>query len=247
MAWAILAAIPLCFLLLLFLIRFRYHAEFESPASLRVTAGVHFLWWRKNIAIEPGRAVWGGNNGADDENGEEVSVADAPGGSGFSGPAQSRPGERGAVRLPEFLTTRLGKARARARKAGTKWILDPGVWRQLILFLWRSGRRTLWLIRPRMESLHIALADAYALGRVAGAWSVLAGTFPELACGVTYGFGAAEAAVKVRAGGRFTALGILTLLLLSITTFPWAGLASRFADCWRDPRLTRWQRRVLLP
>jgi threonine/homoserine/homoserine lactone efflux protein len=75
----------------------------------------------------------------------------------------------------------------------------------------------------------------------------MAGIVPALACDVTYGFGAQESSVKLRGGGRFTALGVFSLLLISVTTFPWAGLAARFAECWRDPRLTRWQRRVLLP
>jgi hypothetical protein len=240
MVWSILAAIPLLFLLALYLLRFRYHVEYESPASLRISAGAHFLWWKKIIAIEPGRAVWGvgGESEADgnDHWEDDASAADPKAGS-----------ERGALRIPEFLATRLIRARNRARKAGTRWVLDPGVWRLLIAFLWKSGRRALWLIHPRLELLHLALQDAYTLGRLAGAWSVLSGTVPALACEVTYGFGAEEASIKARAGGRFTALGVVALLLLSVTTFPWAGLASRFADCWRDPRLTRWQRRVLLP
>lgn len=239
MAWAILAAIPILFLLLLYLIRFRYHVEYESPATLRISAGAHFLGWKKIISVEPFRAVWGGEGQNDHE---EPHDEDAD---PLSGPEYR--GQRGALRLPDFLTARLRRLKDRARKAGTRWVMDPGVWRLLILFLWRSGRRALWLVHPRMESLHLALKDAWSLGRIAGAWSVLAGTVPALVCEVTYGFGAQEAAVKLRAGGRFTALGVFYLLMISMTTFPWVGLVSRFAECWRDPRLTRWQRRVLLP
>jgi hypothetical protein len=137
--------------------------------------------------------------------------------------------------------------RDRLRRAFSKWILDPGVWRLLIRFSLRSGRRVLGLLGPRLESLQVGLSDAYTLGRAAGAWSVLAGTFPALACPVSYAFEAKEAGARARLGGRFTGLGALAFALLTLTTFPWAGLASRFLHCWRDPRLSRWQRRVLLP
>jgi hypothetical protein len=102
-------------------------------------------------------------------------------------------------------------------------------------------------VRPRLEALHIGLENAFDLSRLAAAWSVAAATVTALDCPVTYGFGAREAELRLRVGGRFTGLRVAAMALLSLTTFPWAALAGRFAQCWRDPVLTRWQRRVLLP
>ena len=246
MVWAILAAIPLLFLLLLYAVRFHYHAEYESPAVLRFTAGMRFLWIRKTLAVEPGRALWGHENenegyaGDDDDLFEESQPAAAASG-------EARDGQRGALRLPDAWALGLARFRARLRKAGARWILDPGVWRLMLRYAWGEGRRALWLLGPRLESLHLGLSDAYSLARLAAVWSALAGMFPALACPVSYGFGARESEIRTRVGGRFTALGVLIFALLSITSIPWAGLYSRYADCWRDPRLTRWQKRVLLP
>ena len=262
MAWPIIAGVPvllLClFLALLYCVRFHYHAEYESPAALRFAAGVRFFWYRKSIAIEPGRALWGHENDNDeDEDETEASAASAAAGSPAAGnpgpvtPGDSTPasdlGQRGALSLPDAWVTAFAKLKDRLRNASAKWILDLGVWRLLIRYAWRAGRRVLWLLHPRLESLHLGVANAYDLARMAAAWSALAGTFPALACPVSYGFGAREFEARFRCGGRFTGLGVLGFALVSLTSFPWAGLASRFAHCWRDPRLARWQRRVLLP
>ena len=246
MVWAILAAIPLLFPILLYCVRFHYHAEYESPAALRLTAGMRFLWIRKSVAVEPGRALWGHEDESDDEDDGEAGP-DQAAEHYTAEPGPEHDGQRGALRLPESWATGLARLRDRLRKASARWVLDPGVWRLLLRYTWGEGRRALWLLSPHLESLHLGLSDAYSLARLAAVWSALAGTFPALACPVSYGFGTREFDVKARVGGRFTALGVLVFALISITSIPWTGLASRFADCWRDPRLTRWQKRVLLP
>jgi hypothetical protein len=128
-----------------------------------------------------------------------------------------------------------------------KWILDPKVWRLLAAFGWRSGRRAVWLLGPRIESLHLGLENAYDLARFASVWSVAQATLPALACPVSYGFGGKQTEIRVRMGGRFTALGLALLGLFSLTTFPFGPLLRRLAHCWRDPELAGWQKRVLLP
>ena len=261
MVWSILAAIPLLALLALWLVRFRYHLEYESPAALRVVAGVHFLGWKKILKAEPLRAF--GDAHPDGDGGTPASgptpEADAKGTAGFgrpdpgghnpTGPADPDPwaGQRGALRLPDAWAAWFGRSRARFRRAGLKWLLDPGVWRLLAAFAWRSGRRILRLAQPQLDSLHIGLANAYDLARLASIWSVAQATLPALACPVSYGFGAREAEIRARLGGRFTALDAVLLALLSMTTFPFGGLLRRFAHCWREPELAGWQKRVLLP
>lgn len=260
MVWSIMAAIPLLALLALWLIRFRYHLEYESPAALRVVAGIHFLWWHKTLSADPLRALGSesdedngkpGSGSASEHAGETPSGRHAPGNNGLDGggPGASDgfAGQRGALRLPDSWMSFLGHIRNRFRRAGLKWVLDPGVWRLLAGFGWRSSRRVLWLARPRMQSLHLGLANAYDLSRLASAWSVAQATLPALACPVSYGFGARAAEIRVRLGGRFTALDVAVLGLVSLTTFPFRGLLRRFAQCWRDPELAGWQKRVLLP
>lgn len=260
MVWSILAAIPLLFLFALWLIRFRYHLEYESPAALRVAAGVHFLWWGKTLSADPLRAVGIGSEEEDGkpDPGPSSRTAEAgrsgekpPGNPGVDrggpGASDGLAGQRGALRLPDSWLAFFGRVRERFRRAGLKWVLDPGVWRLLAGFGWRSSRRVLWLARPRLETLHVGLPNAYDLARLASAWSVAQATVPALACPVSYGFGARAAEVRARLGGRFTALDAALLGLLSLTTFPFGGLLRRFAHCWRDPELAGWQKRVLLP
>lgn len=237
MVWSLLAAVPLLALLALWLIRFRYHLAYSSPAELRVVAGVRFLFWEKVLSVDPLRAMRGGDSLDPDE---PVPAPAPPTDPGLAG-------QRGALRLPDSWLKRLARLQERFRLAGRKWILDPGMWRAVLLYGWRSGRRSLWLVRPRLEMLHLGLENAYDLSRIASAWSVAAATVPALRCPVTYGWGISEAELRLRVGGRFTGLGVAVLGLVSLTTFPWAALARRFAQCWRDPALTRWQRRVLLP
>jgi len=243
MVWSILAAIPLLALLALWLFRFRYHLEYESPDALRVVAGVHFLWWKKILTAEPLRFF-----GADAPHGEGAAPASGPGRNPFGPDAPDAwAGQRGALSLPDAWVTWFGRGRERFRRAGLKWLLDPGVWRLLAAFAWRSSRRVLRMARPRLDSLHIGLENAYDLARLASAWSVAQATLPALACPVSYGFGARKAEIRVRLGGRFTALDAVILVLLSMTTFPFGALLRRFAHCWREPELSGWQKRVLLP
>ncbi len=244
MVWSILAALLLLFLLALWLIRFRYHLEYASPAALRVVAGIHFLGWKKVLSADPLRAI-----GSDpDEDGGDPGPGSASQPKG-DGPdvADGFAGQRGALRLPDSWSSFLGRTRERFRRAGLKWVLDPGVWRIVAGFGWRSSRRVLWLARPRMESLHLGLENAYDLARLASVWSVAQATVPALACPVSYGFGARAAEIRMRLGGRFTALDLAVFGLVSLTTFPFGGLLRRFARCWRDPALAGWQKRVLLP
>lgn len=253
MVWSILAAILLLALLALWLIRFHYHIEYESPAKLRVAAGIHFLWWGKTLATDPLRLLGVGEGvpapGSQPDSAPSSAPSSAPGVSPSDGPAPAGdyPGQRGALRVPDFLGARIGRARDKARQAGLKWALDPRVWRILAAFLWRSGRRALWLLHPRIESLHVGLENAYNLARFASVWSVAQATMPALACPVTYGFGTKEAEIRARLGGRFTALGLAGFGLISLTTFPFGPLLRRFAHCWRHPELAGWQKRVLLP
>jgi hypothetical protein len=257
MVWSILAAILLLALLALWLIRFRYHLEYESPATLRLAAGVHFLWWGKTLATDPLRLLGLGEGKVSSDSGPTPTAGpnSAAGPMRDSGPIPEPgpsgpvdfPGQRGALRLPVTWVEFFAKARGRTRRAGLKWVLEPGVWRLLAAFGWRSGRRVLWLLRPRFESLHLGLENAYDLARFASVWSAAQATLPALACPVTYGFGVSQAEFRVRLGGRFTALGLVLLVLLSLTTFPFGPLLRRFARCWRDPELAGWQKRVLLP
>jgi hypothetical protein len=240
MVWSILAAILLLALFALWLIRFRYHIEFQSPATLRVAAGVHFLWWRKVLATEPLRLL---------HHAEDKSEAGTASGSGGGSPLSPGdfPGQRGALSLPASWIDFFGRIRGGFRQAGLKWMLDLGVWRLLAAFGWRSGKRVLWLLGPRLESRHLGLENAYDLARFASVWSAAQATVPALACPVTYGFGVRQAEIRARMAGSFTALGLLMLGLVSLTTFPFGPLIRRFAACWRDPELAGWQKRVLLP
>jgi hypothetical protein len=156
-------------------------------------------------------------------------------------------GQRGAIRIPDAILRRAYRLRNRFRDALSKWILDFGVWRLILRFSLKSGRRVLRLLRPRLKALHLGMDDAYDLGRIASVWSAVSATVPALACPVEYGFGAPGFALKARVAGGFSGLGALFFGAGTLYTFPWIPLANRFAECWRDPALSRWQRRVLLP
>jgi hypothetical protein len=238
MGWSILAAVPLLALLALWLLRFRYRIEFESPAGLRMSGGIHFLAWKKLFAFDLRRLLDGR---------DKADAADAPPHAAAEPPAFPAGGQAGAVRIPEVWAARIVRIRKRFHEAGRKWILTPAVWKSLAAYVWGSGRRLLRLARPRLQEVHIGLENAYDLARVASVWSVGASALPALACPVTYGFAVRGAELRFRLAGGFSALELAWLGMASLGRFPWRSLAQSFIRCWRDPSLSRWQRRVLLP
>ncbi len=268
MVWVCIAlAIPLLVLLLLHLLRFHFTVAVETPSVLRGSVGVTFLKFRREVIVDAAHAVMGHQDdkvGEEDDEDEE-GLQDAKGaarhteaGSGGGGTSDGKGregvgpeahppgGERGAIRIPDAWIQAARRVRTRLRKAARKWVLDIGVWKILWRFTWKSGRRVVGLLHPAIESLHLSLEDVFSLGRIAAAWSVAAGTLPALACPTEFGF-AQPFAFRTRVAGGFSGLNFLLFALLTLFSFPWAPLAGRFAHCWRDPRLNRWQRRVLLP
>jgi hypothetical protein len=236
MVWVLIAlAVPLLVLLFLFLLRFHFSLDLQTPSTLRGTVGVSLLWFRREISMDAMRALGGDH---DDEHAE----AEAP-----EGISPEPSGQRGAIRIPDAILRRAFRLQNRLRDALSKWILDFGVWRLLLGFSLKSGRRVLRLLRPRLKALHLGMEDAYDLGRIAALWSVVTGAIPALACPVEYGFGSPHFTLKARVAGGFSGLGVLLFGAGTLYTFPWFPLANRFAECWRDPTLSRWQRRVLLP
>jgi hypothetical protein len=251
MVWVLIAlAIPLTGLLSLHLLRFRFTIDVETPAILRGSIGVSFLAFRREVVVDAAQAIRGrgGDGNADDEDGDHQAAtpgADARGRESEAPPGAGT-GQQGAVRIPDRWVRFSDRLQARFRKAVTKWVLDPGVWRIALRFSWKSGRRVIGLIHPAISFLHLCLEDVFALGRISAAWVVAQGMFPALTCPTEFGF-ARPFALRARLSGGFTGLNLLVFGLLTLFTFPWRPLTARFLECWRDPRLTRWQRRVLLP
>jgi len=95
------------------------------------------------------------------------------------------------------------------------------------------------------EFLRVGGKDVTLLGSFAGAWSALTGMLPSLACPVDYGF-LRPFGLHFRIGARASGLGALAAALSLFLSFPWLRLSGRFLHCWRNPRLNRWQRRLLL-
>jgi hypothetical protein len=259
MVWVCIAlSIPVLFLLLLHFLRFHFDLSVETPTTLRGSVGFSFFRFRREVIVDAAQAVMGRQAGHDDadEDGEE---GDWGGNPNFQAvkpsvddPTGENPrnlpdaGQRGALRVPESWHRMVDRFQKRVHKAATKWVLDPGVWRILFRFTMKSGRRVLGLLHPALESMHLSLEDVFDLGRIAAAWSVVRGTIPALACPVEFGF-AQPFAFRARLAGGFSGLDLLLFGLLTLFSFPWLPLGSRFVHCWNDPRLTRWQRRVLLP
>ncbi|MDB5103836.1 MAG: hypothetical protein JWP91_1525 [Fibrobacteres bacterium] len=255
MVWVYIAlAIPVLFLLLLHFFRVHFSIDVETPAVFRGTVGVSFLWFRREaVVLDVAHTVMGHHEEYDeseeegefDESSLDEEVAPAPGTGEGLGP-RSDDGQRGAVGIPESWLLFTKRFRVRTRKAFTKWALDVGVWRLLLRFTLKSGRRVLGLLHPALKFMHLGLEDVYDLGRIAAAWSIVQGTIPALACPVGWGF-TEPFNFKARLAGGFTGLNVLVFGFLTLFSFPWLPLGSRFLHCWRDPRLNRWQRRVLLP
>ena len=260
MVWVCIAlSIPVLFLLLLHFLRFHFNLSIETPATLRGSVGISFFRFRREVTVDAAQAVMGrraGHDDADDDDGGvgvwssnpnfqamKPSAGDSAGG---DPPSLPDAGQRGALRVPESWHRMMDRFQKRVHKAATKWVMDPGVWRILFRFTMKSGRRVLGLLHPALESMHLSLEDVFDLGRIAAAWSVIRGTIPALACPVEFGF-AQPLAFRARLAGGFSGLDLLLFGLLTLFSFPWLPLGSRFVHCWNDPRLTRWQRRVLLP
>jgi hypothetical protein len=255
MVWVCIAlAIPVLFLLLLHFLRFHFNVSIETPSTLRGSVGVSFFRFRREVTVDAAQAVMGRQAGQKDseEDAEDDGDGDREEGAWSRNPNFKAPdspadaGQRGALRVPESWHRLADRFQKRIHKAATKWVLDPGVWRILFRFTLKSGKRVLGLMHPALESLHLSLEDVFDLGRIAAAWSVIRGTIPALACPVEFGF-AQPFAFRARVAGGFSGLNLLLFGLLTLFSFPWLPLGKRFVHCWNDPRLTRWQRRVLLP
>lgn len=257
MVWVLIAlAIPLTGLLLLHLLRFHFTIDVETPAILRGSIGISFLAFRREVVVDAAHAIRGrGSDGADGDGGEDhggdgvgetANPESGPRGPATEGSQGIGTAQQGALRLPDRWVRFTEKLQARFHKAMTKWVLDPGVWRIVLRFSWKSGRRVVGLIHPAIDFLHLCLEDVFTLGRISAAWVVAQGMFPALDCPTEFGF-ARPFALRARLSGGFSALNLAVFGIMTLFTFPWRPLAARFFECWRDPRLARWQRRVLLP
>ncbi|HKP96360.1 MAG TPA: hypothetical protein VJ385_11450 [Fibrobacteria bacterium] len=259
MVWVCIAlSIPVLLLLLLQFLRFHFSIDVRTPASLEASLGLSFLWFRREFSVDAGRAFTPHPHDDEDrdEEGDRQSPAQAERSDAHT-PAGDTPqgreageedgGQRGGLRLPDSWLRHLSRRQARLRKSAIKWALDFGVWRILLRFSLKSGRRVLGLLHPALKFLHLGMEDVYDLGRIAAAWSVLRGTLPALDCPVEFGFNEKPFNLQARLAGGFTGLSALLFGFLTLFSFPWIPLGIRFLHCWRDPRLSRWQRRVLLP
>jgi hypothetical protein len=227
---ACLSAVPAIFLILAYLLRFRYSLEFAFPHAPRGSFAVSFFWFRREFRF-----------GGDDEKNEDEEFSEAS----AAGPdLQGQAGFLGVGARPPF-RRRMRSFRRRLRRAGRRWIVDLPVWRILAGYFARSAFRFLRRLRLGLDFLQVGSADVGAMARFASFWSVLRGAFPALACPVEYGF-ARPFALRLKAGGACSGLGVLFLAATLLFTFPWFRLGARFVHCWRNPRLNRWQRRLLL-
>lgn len=241
MVWVYIAlAIPCLFCLLAFLCKFKLAVEWHSPAAIEATARFSFLGFRREIELS--RADWIDEN---DDREDEAPVAEAA-------PVPEDPvgrtlhGQAGFLLVPSRLSFWLANLKRHFRRAAVRFALDLSVWRALFKYTSQSGRRVLGLLHPRLEYLHVGMEDVVTLGGFAAAWSSLQGIFPGLAAPVEYGFNERPASVKMKLASRFTGWDILVFGVLTLFSFPWIRLASRFIHCWRNPRLSLWQRRLLL-
>ena len=246
MVWVSIAlAIPLLILLLLQFLRFHFSIHAQTPATLQGSLGISFLWFRREMTVDAGRAFSSKADG-EGETGDPEGKKEDPEAEAEFDPGREFPGQRGALRIPGSWQGYFSRLRSRFRQAGAKWMLDFQVWRALIGFAFKSGRRIIRLLHPALKSFHLGMEDVYDLGRIAAAWSVLRGALPALTGDAEFGF-AETFNFRAKVTGGFTGLNVLFFGLTTLFSFPWVILGGRFAHCWRDPRLNRWQRRVLLP
>jgi hypothetical protein len=232
MVWVYIAlAILLTLIFALQLLHFRFAFDLQSPFLAQGTLTVTFPFLRREFALAAGGAH-----------------PPLPGPDAASeGKDMGGKGQRGGLTLPDSWVAFFRRIKGRSRAAAIKCALDFQVWGLLLRFLLKTGKRALGLLHPAMERLSLGLEDAHTLGRIAGYWAVLQGTLPGLACPTEFRFAAPAFTLELRAAGGFTGLNALWFCLMVLFSLPWAGLAARFIQCWRDPELNQWQRRVLLP
>ncbi len=174
----------------------------------------------------------------------------------FSGPGGSRPvstgtpnslvAQRGFVSVPVSWQFRIKSIQKHLRLVLLKFALDPKVWRILFIYLTKTGRRTFRLLHLRLESMHIGMEDVLSLGKIAAVWSSLSVLFLPLRCPIEYAFNEKPGSLKINLTGGFSGLQALAFAGSTVFTFPWVSLGHRFFTSWRNPRLNRWQRRLLL-
>lgn len=246
LAWLLLSFFTVAALLALaaWQLRCRYSFLYIFPYLTQGRMAITFLWWRKEFPL-------GASSEEESDDGEapaagrtsDPQAAPAAVSRPGSGSRRPRPGQEGFVSVP--WKERKARLRIRLKSAGLKWVLDLAVWGHLLGFALRSGFRTLRLAGPSMEHLHVGSANIGGLGRFAAFWSTVTGMVPFLSCPVEYGFDERPFSLRVRISGGCSALGVLAFGLVLFLTIPWRGLASRFAYCWRHPRLNRWQRKLV--
>lgn len=255
--WLLLGVLALgaLFLLALHLIRFRYHFDYAFPHARNGAVTLSFLGWKKQVRFQEDAASSGAATGAATVEptatatgaatveATGAATAKAPGEATGAEPGSSgpRPGQEGFLAVP--FRERMATWKGRLKHAGLKFALDLPVWGLLSVYGLRSGLRTLRLVGPSLERLHLASLDVVNLGRFAAFWSTLAGLAPFLASPVEYRF-AQPFALRFRVSGGCTGLGFLLFVLALLFTVPWASLLGRFRHCWRNPRLNLWQRKV---
>ncbi|MEO7425980.1 MAG: hypothetical protein ABI036_12390, partial [Fibrobacteria bacterium] len=222
MVWVYIAlAIVLLPLLALQLLRFRFALDLNSPFLVKGTLTVTFPFFPREFALAAGGAH------------PPSSSPDAAN----EGKNMGGKGQRGGLTLPDSWVAFFQRLKRRSRAAAIKCALDFQVWRLLLGFLLKTGKRALGLLHPAMERLSLGLEDAHALGRIAAYWAVLQGTLPGLACPTEFRFAAPAFTLELRARGGFSGLNALWFCLTVLFSLPWAGLATRFIQCWRDPEL----------
>jgi hypothetical protein len=248
LAWLLIFALSAAamFLLAAWLIRFRYRLEYAFPDLAQGEMSVSFLLWRKSLPFRPGsrRRSSGDTETAPEAapSHEAAGTAASDPGAGREGPAP-RAGQEGFLAVP--VSERMERFRKRMKAAALKWAFDLGVWRLFVAFTLRSGFDTLRFVGPSLEHLHVGSAHVSGLGRFAAAWSTLSGMLPFLACPVEYGFNERPFALRFRLSGGCSLLGFLAFVLAWFIAIPWLALWRRFVHCWRNPRPSRWQRRLM--
>ena len=110
MVWVCIAlAIPAVFLLLLYLLRFHFSFEAETPSVLRGTVGVTFLGFRREVIVDAAHAVLGDHSDEDERDDDHDDHDDLD--------PDGRAGERGALRIPEAWLRFVKRMQTRIRKS----------------------------------------------------------------------------------------------------------------------------------